>query len=113
MAWLAYLIRYAAYPLLSRIARSPELLVTYAIAWAALLAAIGSYLGLSKELGGLLAGISLASTPFREAIIARLTSFKRFSSSIFLYCSRITARFKLIRLTNLPCPSFFIICINR
>ena len=71
-------IRYLATPLVSRIARSQELLVTFAIGWAALLAAIGSELGFSKELGGLLAGISLASTPFREAIVARLASLRDF-----------------------------------
>jgi len=71
-------IRYLATPLVSRIARSQELLVTFAIGWAALLAAIGSHLGFSKELGGLLAGISLASTPFREAIVARLASLRDF-----------------------------------
>ncbi|MDQ1833548.1 cation:proton antiporter [Massilia scottii] len=71
-------IRYVATPLVSRIAHSPELLVTFAIAWAALLAALGSHLGLSKELGGLLAGVSLASTPFREAIVARLSSLRDF-----------------------------------
>lgn len=71
-------IRYVATALVSRIARSPELLITFAIGWAALLAAIGSQLGFSKELGGLLAGISLASTPFREAIVARLSSLRDF-----------------------------------
>jgi Kef-type K+ transport system membrane component KefB len=71
-------IRYLATPLVSRIARSQELLITFAIGWAALLAAIGSELGFSKELGGLLAGISLASTPFREAIVARLASLRDF-----------------------------------
>ena len=71
-------IRYLATPLVSRVARSQELLITFAIGWAALLAAIGSQLGFSKELGGLLAGISLASTPFREAIVARLASLRDF-----------------------------------
>lgn len=71
-------IRYLATPLVSRIARSQELLITFAIGWATLLAAIGSQLGFSKELGGLLAGISLASTPFREAIVARLASLRDF-----------------------------------
>ncbi|ABC33474.1 Kef-type K+ transport system, predicted NAD-binding component [Hahella chejuensis KCTC 2396] len=71
-------IRYLAIPLVSRVARSQELLVTFAIGWAALLAAIGNHLGFSKELGGLLAGISLASTPFREAIVARLASLRDF-----------------------------------
>lgn len=71
-------IRYLANPLVGRIAHSQELLITFAIGWAALLAAIGSQLGFSKELGGLLAGISLASTPFREAIVARLSSLRDF-----------------------------------
>ena len=71
-------IRYIATRLVSRIARSQELLIIFAIGWATLLAAIGSQLGFSKELGGLLAGISLASTPFREAIVARLASLRDF-----------------------------------
>jgi Kef-type K+ transport system membrane component KefB len=71
-------VRYAANPLVSRIAHSQELLITFAIAWAALLAALGSHFGFSKELGGLLAGISLASTPYREAIVARLSSLRDF-----------------------------------
>lgn len=78
LLFIAVFIRYIAVPLTRRIAHSPELLVTFVIAWAALLAAIGDYLGFSKELGGLLAGISLASTPFREAIVARLSSLRDF-----------------------------------
>ncbi|MCG8345742.1 MAG: cation:proton antiporter, partial [Chlorobiales bacterium] len=64
--FVAAFIRFVATPIISRIVRSPELLVTFAIGWAALLASLGSYFGFSKELGGLLAGVSLASTPFRE-----------------------------------------------
>ncbi|MBM3423192.1 MAG: cation:proton antiporter [Chlorobi bacterium] len=71
-------IRFAATPLVSRIAHSPELLVTFSLAWAALLAALGSHFGFSKELGGLLAGVSLASTPFRESIVSRLASLRDF-----------------------------------
>lgn len=78
LGFVLLFIRYLATPLVSRIARSQELLITFAIGWAALLAAIGSQLGFSKELGGLLAGISLASTPFREAIVARLASLRDF-----------------------------------
>ncbi|MEO1016125.1 MAG: cation:proton antiporter family protein [Pseudomonadota bacterium] len=71
-------IRFLANPLVERLARAPELLVSFAIGWAALLAALGYYLGFGKELGGLLAGVSLASTPFREAIAARLASLRDF-----------------------------------
>lgn len=78
LGFVAVFIRYAANPLVERLSRSPELLVSFAIGWAALLAALGHYLGFGKELGGLLAGVSLASTPFREAIAARLASLRDF-----------------------------------
>ena len=71
-------IRFAAERLVERLARAPELLVCFAIGWAALLAAAGDYLGFSKELGGLLAGVSLASTSFREALAARLAPLRDF-----------------------------------
>jgi Kef-type K+ transport system membrane component KefB len=78
LASVGVFVRYLANPLVERLARAPELLVGFAIGWAALLAAVGGYVGLSRELGGLLAGISLASTPFRDAIAARLTSLRDF-----------------------------------
>jgi len=75
---VALFIHYAANPLVDRLSQAPELLVSFAIAWAVLLAATGHYLGFGKELGGLLAGVSLASTSYREAIAARLTSLRDF-----------------------------------
>ena len=71
-------IRFAAEPLTARLARAPELLAGFAIGWAALLAALGDALGIGKEIGGLLAGVALASTQFREAIAARLSSLRDF-----------------------------------
>jgi Kef-type K+ transport system membrane component KefB len=71
-------IRFAAAPLTVRLARSPELLAGFAIGWAALLAAVAHQVGLGKELGGLLAGVSLASTPYRDAIAARLATLRDF-----------------------------------
>ncbi|MEM1429885.1 MAG: cation:proton antiporter family protein [Pseudomonadota bacterium] len=78
LLFVVLFIRYIANPLVERLSRAPELLVSFAIGWAALLAAVGHYLGFGKELGGLLAGVSLASTPFREAIAARLASLRDF-----------------------------------
>lgn len=75
---IGFFIRYLATPLVMQMAKSPELLVTFAIGWAALFAAVSSYVGFSQELGGLLAGVSLASTPIRETIIARLSSLRDF-----------------------------------
>jgi Kef-type K+ transport system membrane component KefB len=78
LAALALFIRFAADRIATRVASSPELMIVFAIAWAAILAAIGSQLGFSLEIGGLLAGVSLASTPYRDSIVARLSSVRDF-----------------------------------
>lgn len=75
---IGLLMHYVLTPLLHQLARSPELLVLFAIAWAVALGAAGSHLGFSKEVGAFLAGVSLASTPYREAIGSRLVSLRDF-----------------------------------
>jgi len=71
-------VRYVANPLTERLARAPELLVVFAIALAAMFAAVGETVGLGKEVGGLMAGVALASTPYRETISARLAPLRDF-----------------------------------
>ncbi|MCO8144784.1 cation:proton antiporter [Rhodovulum tesquicola] len=78
VALVILFVRYVANPLTERLARAPELLVIFAIAQAAIFAAIGDFVGLGKEVGGLLAGVSLASTPYRETIAARLSPLRDF-----------------------------------
>lgn len=74
-----YLISSKAMPwLLKAMSRSPELLMLFAVAWGTALAGIAESFGLSKELGAFVAGVSLASTPLREAISSRLTSLRDF-----------------------------------
>src|SRR6056297_2978120 len=71
-------VRYLADPLTRRLARAPELLVIFAIALAAIFAAVADAVGLGKELGGLMAGVALASTPYRETIASRLAPLRDF-----------------------------------
>ena len=78
LAGLALLMRYVLPRLLDQLARSQELLVLFAIAWAVLLATLGDTLNFSKEVGAFLAGVSLASTHYREAIGSRLVSLRDF-----------------------------------
>jgi Kef-type K+ transport system membrane component KefB len=78
LALVLFFVRYVADPLTERLARAPELLICFAIAQTALFAAVGDAIGFGKELGGLLAGISLASTRYREAISSRLAPLRDF-----------------------------------
>lgn len=74
----AYLMRHVLPRLVDVLARSQELLLVFAIAWGTSFAAAGELMGFSKEVGAFLAGFSLASTAYREAISARLTSIRDF-----------------------------------
>ncbi|WP_322891723.1 MULTISPECIES: cation:proton antiporter [unclassified Yoonia] len=78
VALVVLFVRYIANPLTERLASAPELLVIFAIAMAAMFAAAGEIVGLGKEVGGLLAGVALASTPYRETIAARLAPLRDF-----------------------------------
>jgi len=78
LALVVLFVRFLADPLTERLAGTPELLVTFALGQAAMFAAVADYIGLGKELGGLLAGVSLASTPYRETISARLAPLRDF-----------------------------------
>lgn len=71
-------MRYLLPRLLHMMSRSQELLVLFGIAWGVALAALGAALGFSKEVGAFVAGVSLASTPYRDALGARLTSLRDF-----------------------------------
>jgi Kef-type K+ transport system membrane component KefB len=75
---IAFLMRFVFPKLVEWLASSSELLVLFSICWAIILSALGDYLGFSKEVGAFLAGISLASTPYRETLSARLTSLRDF-----------------------------------
>jgi Kef-type K+ transport system membrane component KefB len=75
---LFILMRYVLPRIVDTLARSQELLMIFAIAWGTALAAAGEFAGFSKEAGAFIAGFSLASTAYREAISARLTSIRDF-----------------------------------
>jgi Kef-type K+ transport system membrane component KefB len=78
LAVIAALTRWALTPLLHRIAGTPDLLVLFAIAWAVMLGAIGEQLELGTEVGAFVGGVSLATTPYREALAARLLTVRDF-----------------------------------
>jgi len=78
IAGIGLLMRFVLPKLTDMMARNQELLLLFAVAWAIFLGALGDYLGFSKEVGAFLGGVSLASTPYREAIGARLVGLRDF-----------------------------------
>ncbi len=75
--------RFVADRLVTLLARQSELLILGAITWAVALASASTLLGFSEEVGAFLAGLSLASTPYREAISGRLSTLRDFMLVFF------------------------------
>jgi Kef-type K+ transport system membrane component KefB len=78
LASAAIVTRYLLPKLLHALARSTELLLIFAISWAIALASVGDVLGLSKEVGAFIAGVTIASTHYRAILSARLVSLRDF-----------------------------------
>ena len=75
--------RYIADRMVALLARQAELLILGAVTWAVALASVSILLGFSEEVGAFLAGISLASTPYRDAIGGRLSTLRDFMLVFF------------------------------
>ncbi|MCR4301246.1 MAG: cation:proton antiporter [Sulfuricaulis sp.] len=102
LAATGLLMRYVLPALMHRLARSGELLVLFGIAWAVVFAAIGDLLGFSKEVGAFLAGVSIASTPYREALSTRLTSLRDFLLLFFFISLGAQVEVRLLDAQILP-----------
>lgn len=102
--------RYVANPLSQGLARAPEMLLVFGVAQAAIFAALADASGLGKELGGLLAGVSLASSPYRETIAARLGPLRDFLLLFFFIA--LGAKLDLSQLgANIPAALVFSIFV--
>jgi Kef-type K+ transport system membrane component KefB len=67
----------------SFLAKSQEMLTLFAIAWAVILASVSEVMGFSREVGAFLAGVSLASSQFKDVISSRLVSIRDFMLLFF------------------------------
>ncbi|MDI6788293.1 MAG: cation:proton antiporter, partial [Planctomycetota bacterium] len=65
------------------ISKSPEMVVATSIGWCAFVAAAGGYIGLSKEMGALIAGLSISIFPYSLHITAKILPLRDFFLTLF------------------------------
>jgi Kef-type K+ transport system membrane component KefB len=80
-AWL--LSRYVLPRLFHQIARLPELVLLGALAWCFLIGEIAEMLSLSREMGSLVAGVSLSTFPYALDVTAKVTTLRDFFITLF------------------------------
>jgi hypothetical protein len=75
--------RYALPFLFRSISRLPELVLVGALAWCFLIAGIAAALGLSREMGALIAGVAISTFPYTLDVTAKVTCLRDFFVTLF------------------------------
>ncbi|MDD2277078.1 MAG: cation:proton antiporter [Smithellaceae bacterium] len=77
------LSRFALRWIFAKIAKTPEMVVATSIAWCAFMAGLGSWIGMSMEMGALIAGAAIASFPYGVHVTAKVLPLRDFFLTLF------------------------------
>ncbi len=81
---LAFLVsRYVLARLFEATARRPELVLISSVAWCFAVSGVAEWLGLSREMGALIAGLSISSFPYGADVISKVTGVRDFFVTLF------------------------------
>jgi len=75
--------RYVLRSVFATIAKSPELVVATSLGWCAVMSGLAGMLGVSKEMGALIAGVSLAAFPYSMHVTAKVLPLRDFFLTLF------------------------------
>ena len=75
--------RYALARLFEASARRPELVLISSVAWCFIVSGIAERLGLSREMGALIAGLSISAYPYGSDVISKVTGVRDFFVTLF------------------------------
>jgi len=76
LASVALLAKFVIPRVMAWLAKSPEVMLLFGVGWAMTLAGVSEALGLSMEIGAFVAGVALASSPYRESLASRTVSLR-------------------------------------
>lgn len=75
--------RFVLPPAFKSIAKFPELVMIFALGWCFTVALLASWVGLSREMGALIAGVSISSLPYNLDVVAKIVSLRDFFVVLF------------------------------
>lgn len=75
--------RFLLPPIFKFVSCQPELVLVGALAWCFAMAGFADYLGLSREMGALLAGVMVSTFPYTLDVVAKVTSIRDFFVTLF------------------------------
>ena len=75
--------KYVLGRIFASVAKSPEMVMTVSIGWCALVAGTAGWMGLSKEMGALVAGLCIAAFPYSIHVTAKTLPLRDFFLTLF------------------------------
>ena len=75
--------RYVLAPILEASARRPELVLISSVAWCFGISGFADQLGLSREMGALIAGVAISTFPYGSDVISKVTGVRDFFVTLF------------------------------
>ena len=95
------------------VAKAPELVLVTALAWCFFLAGVASFIGLSREMGALIAGVSLSTFPYNLDVMAKATSIRDFFVTLFFVALGMQIPIPSLRVLGLVVAASAFVILSR
>jgi Kef-type K+ transport system membrane component KefB len=107
------LAKYALPYLFRSIAKAPELVLVSALAWCFFLAGAASLIGLSREMGALIAGVSLSTFPYNVDVVAKAVSIRDFFVTLFFVALGMQITIPSLQVLELALAASVFVIVSR
>jgi Kef-type K+ transport system membrane component KefB len=107
------LSKYVLPHLFRAVAKAPELVLVTALAWCFFVAGAASYIGLSREMGALIAGISLSTFPYNLDVMAKAVSIRDFFVTLFFVALGMQIPVPTLRVVEIALAASAFVIVSR
>ncbi len=95
------------------VAKAPELVLVSALAWCFFLAGAASVIGLSREMGALIAGVSLSTFPYNLDVMAKAVSLRDFFVTLFFVALGMQIQVPSLRVVEIALAASAFVILSR
>ena len=107
------LAKYVLPYLFRTVAKAPELVLVSALGWCFFLAGAASLIGLSREMGALIAGVSLSTFPYNVDVAAKAVSIRDFFVTLFFVALGLQITIPSLQVLELSLAASIFVIVSR
>ena len=107
------LSKYVLPQLFRMVQKAPELVLVSALGWCFFLAGAASLIGLSREMGALIAGVSLSTFPYNVDVVAKAVSIRDFFVTLFFVALGMQITIPSLQVLELSLAASVFVIVSR